>query len=138
MSDDKQQPNNEGTIANTITVTSGAFAGGKHGRATNIVYGSDVSQALAQAVQELQQALEVLNIPAEARDSINKDVTKLEAEAKKDQPDTDKVSGLLENIADKLKIVGIILSQVTALSGPAGKIAQLIGSSLKALGLGAG
>jgi len=133
---DTEQPTNEGTIANSITVSGGAFAGGKYGQATSNVFGADASQALAQAVHDLQRAIAALNLTPEARALVDKDVARLDAESKKTRPDATRMGELLESVADKLKLVGVIVAEVTALSGPAGKIAQLVGASLKALGLG--
>ena len=65
---------------------------------------------------------------------VEEDVTALATEAGKKQLDTQEVSNLLQRIAGKLKMVGVVLTEAIALSEPIKRIAEIAGVSLKSLG----
>ncbi|HWB84578.1 MAG TPA: hypothetical protein VG675_10590 [Bryobacteraceae bacterium] len=71
-----------------------------------------------------------------ARQALEEDVQKLESAAREPQPDRKKIGGMIETIAGKLKMAGVIAADVVALAEPLGKTAALFHLSLAWLGLG--
>jgi hypothetical protein len=51
------------------------------------------------------------------------------------RPSADRVGGILQSISGKLKMVGVVLTEVVALSEPVAKIASLLKIPLYLLGL---
>ena len=116
-------------------VTADVMAVGDNARASKQVIGSASREELAATVEQLSAALRALNLQPHAKDAIEEDVSALRSEASAEKPKPDRVESLLKNIAGKLKMVGVVLSDVVELSGPATKIASLVGLGGKLLGL---
>ena len=125
---------NEGIQADSVSAE--VLAVGRNAKATKIVKSAADSQKLLDALSELRQGLESLNLNAPAAAAVQEDVTTLENTIKQDQPDKPEVESILRGIAGKLKMVGIVLSEVIALSSPVSKIAAILSLSLKSIGLG--
>ena len=109
-------------------VVADVMAVGRNAKATKIVKSATDSQELLEALKELRHGLENLNLNAQAEAAVQEDVTKLENTIQQDQPDKPEVENILRGIAGKLKTVGIVLSEVIALSSPVSRIAEILSS----------
>ncbi len=128
-----ERAGNEGIQAQSVKAD--VLAVGRGAKAIKVVKGSVESLELIKAIAELRQGLDTLKLDAAARAVVEEDVSALGTEAEKKQPDAQEVSNLLQRIAGKLKMVGVVLTEAIALSEPIKRIAELAGVSLKSLGL---
>jgi hypothetical protein len=115
-------------------VNADVLAVGLNATASKTVYGGDQHAQVAQAVSQLVKALDALQLQANAKAAIAEDVTNLRAAVEKG-PSADRVGGILQSLAGKLRMVGIVLTQAAALSEPVTKIASLLRIPLHLLGL---
>jgi len=114
---------NEGIQANTVQAE--VLAVWRGAQATKYSTAAD-AEALSRAVGELHAAIAALALPAPARQVLDQDVRALADVAGHEQPDPQAARGLLKGIADKLKMVGIVLTEAVGLAEPVGKIANLL------------
>ena len=123
---------NEGIQANTVNAD--VLAVGRNAIASKTTYGGDSHAQLAQAVSQFVKALDALQLQAHAKEAIEEDLATLRAALEK-RPSADRVGGILQSISGKLKMVGVVLTEVVALSEPVAKIASLLKIPLSLLGL---
>ena len=116
------------------TVNADVLAVGRNATASKTVLGGDQHAQLAQAVSQLVTALNRLQLQARAKAAIAEDLTNLRA-AVETGPSADRVGGILQSLSGKLRMVGVVLTQVAALSDPVTKIAGLLKIPLHLLGL---
>jgi hypothetical protein len=95
-------------------------------------------EALARAVAQLREAIDGLALQPAAREVLERDVHGLAAAASLERPDANKAQIHLEGIADKLKMVGVVLTEVVGLVDPATRIANLLRIPLAFLTGGSG
>jgi len=124
---------NEGIQADNVTAD--VMAVGHGAQAIKTVYGALEQQRMLSEIAALRRGLDALGLDPNARAVVEEDVSKLEEASKKEKPDPAEVEGLLQSIAGKLKMVGVILAETLALNQPLKQIAALVGASLKTLGL---
>lgn len=122
---------NEGIQANTVTAD--VLAVGRGATATKNISGS--SPDVMKAIGELRTAIEALNLQPHAKAAIDEDLRTIDAAAQASPPEPERGGHALQNLAGKLKMVGIVLAEVVALSEPARKIAEMLQVPLRALGL---
>jgi hypothetical protein len=124
---------NEGIQGN---VTAEVLAVGRNATANKWVTISGENRAeIDDAIARLNKAIGELQITPAAQKSLNSDVAKLQSEAISEKPDPAKVKGLMETIAEKLKLVVEVTKDAVALVEPLGKIAGIFHLSLAAIGL---
>lgn len=123
---------NEGIQATTVNAE--VLAVGRNATASKTTYGADNQSQLAQAVAQLNKALDALQLQPHARAAIEEDLTRLRAAVEKKQG-ADRVGEILQGISGKLKMVGVVLAQAAALGDPMTRIAQLLQVPLRLLGL---
>jgi len=92
---------------------------------------AEAQQLLSQFRTELER---VLNDP-ERRAFVEEETKQLEKTLKEDAPSVDKISGLLESISKKLRLVGVVVANVQALAAPLGALAKMLRVPLHVLGL---
>ncbi len=115
----KRRPEtNEGIVGN---VTANVLAVGRGATAIQN-QGAPDTAALATAVAELRKAVEALALAPPAREALKSDLDALE----KAGPKPDRVGGILQSLSGKLKMVGAVLTESTALAVPLGKIAEAL------------
>jgi hypothetical protein len=120
---------NEGIQGN---VKAEVIAVGRHAQATKVTSASSAN-GIHQAILELRSAIGKIDLLPEARTLLDKDLSELAGATGSKEPDRGKAESCLKGIADKLKMVGIVLRDVAALAEPAKKIAELIGVTLSFL-----
>lgn len=113
---------NEGIQGN---VHAEVVAVGRQARATKYA-GAVPIEDMRQAIAQLRAAIGGIGLPPPALKVLDNDLTGLDAAAQSDRPDRQKTEAHLTGIADKLKMVGIVLADVAALAEPARKIAELV------------
>ena len=67
---------------------------------------------------------------------LDEDVSGLAQTAAAEKPDSERAKSHLKDIADKLKMVGIVLGDVASLVEPDRRIAELLGLPLSHINLG--
>lgn len=124
---------NQGIQGNVVAEV---LAVGKGARATKTVTvtGSDKAE-LATAIDRLQKAIAALPVSPQARAVLATDAGELEKVVQAKKPDAAKVSGLLERISGKVKMLGEITKDVTGIVSPLVKIAGVFHLSTAVLGL---
>jgi hypothetical protein len=122
---------NEGIQANNVTAD--ILAVGRGAKAIKIVRSAAEAHELIKAIRELQQGLDELNLNPTAREVVEEDITELENIVILKHPDPEEIERLLKSMANKLKMVGVILAEVIALSTPISKIVKILGLSLKVM-----
>jgi hypothetical protein len=129
----KKQPKQviEGIQANTVTAE--VLAVGRGAQASK--YSAGNAQDLAKAIENLRAGLEGLNLQPQAKEAIKEDLGELHAAAEGKQPQSDRAGRALQNLSGKLKMVGVVLSEVVSLSEPIRQIAGLLHIPLHILGL---
>lgn len=90
---------------------------------------------LARAIDQLGSALEALKLQPHAQAAITEDLTTLRTVAESNQAEPERAGNALQSLVGKLKMVGVVLSEVVALSEPVRKIAELLSVPLHLLGL---
>ena len=136
MTKQKRTPNrsgNEGIQADSVKAD--VLAVGRGAKALKIVKSDADILELAKAISELRKELEKLNMNGTARAAVEEDIAALETEAGKRPSDPQEMGNLLQRIAGKLKMVGVVVTEVGSLSESMRKLAELVGLSLKSLGL---
>ena len=123
---------NEGIQA--TNVRADVIAVGRGARASKRT--RDTSREVTIAVDRLRSAVEALNLPSHAQAAIRDDLTALHAVAESSASEPERASQALQGIAGKLKMIGVVVSEVVALSEPVRKIAELLRIPLQAVGLG--
>jgi|SRR5271165_4931896 len=122
---------NEGIRANSVTAD--VLAVGRGAQATK--YSAGNAQDLAKAIEQLRAGLECLNLQPQAKEAIKEDLVELNAAAESKQPQADRAGRALQSLSGKLKMVGVVLSEVVSLSEPIRQIAGLLQIPLHMLGL---
>jgi type IV secretory pathway VirJ component len=123
----RQGSRNDGIQA-TI-VRADVIAVGQNAQATKHVAAED-SQALLRAVGQLRQAIAGLELQPGAREVLEQDVRSLAESAQSGHQDKSEAKRHLDGIADKLKMIGVVVSEAAGLAEPLVKIANLLGISL--------
>jgi hypothetical protein len=118
----RQRGGNEGIIGN---VTANVLAVGQGATAIQN-QGSADTAALAGAIGDLRKAIDALGLTAPAREALKSDLDALEKAGKGAEPKPDRIGGILQSLSGKLKMVGTVLAETTALAGPVGKIAEAL------------
>jgi hypothetical protein len=114
---------NEGIQAKTVQAE--VLAVGRGARAIKSVAAGD-AEALAQAIAQLREAIAGLGLQPAAREVLERDVSALAEDVQSGGTDGGKAESRLRGIADKLKMVGVVLGDVAALAEPVTKIAGLL------------
>lgn len=117
---------NEG-IQGSVNAQVVAVGRGASAHLTN--YGSDSAQLLA-SIEGLQAALASMNLSQPAREAVADDVKRLQETASQPKVEPQKVAGVLESLAGKLKMVGVVLKDAVEIAGPVKQIAALLHLSL--------
>jgi hypothetical protein len=115
-------------IGNTIVT-------GKNPRATTTILVTEERQQLYAAVREIQEALNSLSLQPQAKAVIKEEVDELHAATSATDVKADRVSSILKNLSGKLKMVGVVVSEVVALSEPLQKLAGMLHIPLHMLGI---
>jgi len=124
---------NQGIQANTVTAD--ALAVGTHATATKQVTIGETPQAFLQAIAQLRSALDGLGLPAPAKHVLADDIEKLTAATTTPKPDSARIQSHLKSFCDKLRMVGVVIKDVTELWEPVKKIAERAIIPLHLLGL---
>jgi hypothetical protein len=124
---------NQGIQANTVTAE--VLAVGASATAHKQVTMGATPQEFLQAVAQLRSALEGLTLPAPAKHVLADDIKALTAAISSAKPDSANVQSHLKSLSDKLKMVGLVMKDVTQLWEPAKKIAELAMIPLHLVGL---
>jgi hypothetical protein len=123
---------NQGIVGNVnasvVAVGSGATAI-QTGRSTD-------GPALSEAIGELRKAIDALALKPPAREALAGDLDALEKAGKNAAPKPDHIGGILQSLSGKLRMVGVALTETTALAEPLGKIAAALRVTLSFLGIG--
>ena len=121
---------NYGIQADTVKAKN--LAVGPHARATIIEQdGAQIDEAL----RELRHMIDRLELQVAAHDLLVSDLSAIETEAKKDEPETDRIESLLKGLAEKFKMAGVIVKEGSGFIEPIKKIASAFGVGLAMLGL---
>ncbi|MBS1853719.1 MAG: hypothetical protein JST11_00020 [Acidobacteria bacterium] len=118
----KRQGANEGIIGN---VTANVLAVGQGATAIQNQGAADTA-ALSGAIGDLRKAIDALALAPPAREALKDDLDALEKAGKGAEPKPDHIGGILQNLSGKLKMVGTVLAETTALAGPVGRIAEAL------------
>jgi hypothetical protein len=119
----KQNAVNQGIQAQTVRAK--ALAVGSNASVT-YTENSAAPEELRTTLAALEAAIDRLGLTPVAHEAVKEDLGKL-AEAAGEQPNPERARSLLESIAGKLKMVGVIAADVAAFAEPARKIAGLLG-----------
>ena len=84
------------------------------------------AEALAKAVGQLREAIAGLGLQPAARAVLERDVEGLAEATRSHRPDAPKAETHLKGMAEKLKMVGIVVKEVVGLAEPVSKIAALL------------
>jgi hypothetical protein len=104
-------------------------------RATASKSASGDPQPVAQAIAQLQAALASLSLEPQAKAGIASDLAVLQATAPPNIPQAERAGHALMSLTARLKAVGVVLSEVVALSEPVSKIAEWLKVPLHLLGI---
>jgi hypothetical protein len=85
---------------------------------------------IAIELKRLETVISELKLPAYSVVVLNEDLEKLSSVSRKTPEDKAAVSGILEGLISKLKMVGVAVQAVTSLHDPLVKIAQWFGVQL--------
>jgi hypothetical protein len=124
---------NQGIQANTVSAE--VLAVGTRATAHKQMTVGATPQELLQAVAQLRSALEGLTLPAPAKQVLADDIKALTAATSAAKPDGADIQSHLKSLSDKLKMVGLVMKDVTGLWEPAKKIAELAMIPLHLVGL---
>lgn len=124
---------NQGIQARNVVAE--VMAVGSKSRAIKRATGRTDAVALVQAITQFRRGLRSLELDSAALAVVEEDVKKLELSVQAEEPEAREVEGRLQNIADKLKMVGVVLTEAVALREPVQKMAELLNTSFKGLGL---
>ena len=83
----------------------------------------------------MRSALEGLTLPVTAKQVLADDIKGLTAATSAAKPDADNIQSHLKSLSDKLKMVGLVMKDITELWEPAKKIAELASIPLHLMGL---
>jgi multidrug efflux pump subunit AcrA (membrane-fusion protein) len=125
-------PVNEGIQATSVSAE--VMAVGRNARAFQSTEHASSQQELLQAVAQLRQGLESLQLQAHAKAAVDEDMAKLQSAAESRDHKADHAGHILESLSGKLKMVGVVLSEAVHLSEPLRKIAELLHIPLHLLG----
>ncbi len=81
-------------------------------------------------MEQLRQAIAGLELQPAAREVLEQDVHALAETARSGQHDRSEAERHLKGIADKLKMIGIVMTEAAGVARPLVKIANLLGISL--------
>jgi len=84
------------------------------------------AEVLAKAVGQLRVAIAGLGLQPAARAVLERDVEGLAEATRSHRPDAPKAESHLKGMAEKLKMVGIVVKEVAGLAEPVSKIATLL------------
>jgi hypothetical protein len=124
---------NQGIQANKVTAE--VLAVGVRATAHKEVTKEATPQELLQAVAQLRNAFEGLTLPVPAKQVLADDIKALTAATSTAKPDSANIQSHLKSLSDKLKMVGLVMKDVTQLWEPAKKIAELAMIPLHLVGL---
>ncbi|HEY6434590.1 MAG TPA: hypothetical protein VIZ17_21655 [Acetobacteraceae bacterium] len=122
-----QSSRNDGIQASTVQAD--VLAVGQNARATKHV-AAEESRVLLGAVEQLRQAIAALELQPAAREVLEQDVHALAETARSGRHDKNEAERHLRGIADKLKMIGIVMTEAAGVAQPLVKIAHLLGLSL--------
>lgn len=127
MSDTTHPPQtqvNEGIQATSVSAE--VMAVGRNATAIQNLDRTNDQQELLQEVEQLRKGLESLNLQPHAKTAIGEDMAKLQSATESREPNSDHVGQILASLSGKLKMVGIVLSEVVNLSEPVKKIIKIL------------
>jgi hypothetical protein len=124
---------NQGIQANAVTAD--VLAVGRNATAHKQVTMGATPQELLQAVAQLRSALEGLALPGPAKQVLADDIKALTAATSAAKPNSANIQLHLKSLSDKLKMVGLVMKDVTQLWEPAENIAKLAMIPLHLVGL---
>ncbi len=93
------------------------------------------SRSVLKTIEQLKLALEALNLQPQVTADIAEDLASLHEMARGKHTEPERAGSIMQSLATRLKEVGIVVSEVVALSGPLGKIADWLRVSLHTLGM---
>jgi len=128
------RPTPEGGIVAT-NIRAEAIAVGPHATAIVNARSSRDDAQLLQAVLDLRYYIQSLHIDPQRHALLEGDLRRLERLAQKDAPDPEKVQGVLERFAEKLKKAGVVVKETAELIEPIKTITAVVGVALATLGL---
>ena len=117
-------------------VKAEVLAVGRGAQAVKVVQGPLDSEALESILGDMRAAIAALQLTPIAHETLNRDLGQLEEAVKTPKPDRDRIGGVLTNLAGKLKMVGVVLTDGLALGESFKKIAAMVHLPLRALGIG--
>lgn len=126
MAHDRKGAANYGIQASQVTATVLAVGTGAVASQRLELRAGDVHRLVA----ELRQALSAEVADPTQRAILEQDVQQIERAALTEAPDKDQVSGLLNGLVTKLKLVGVVLSAATSLAKPLLALARFVGVPL--------
>jgi len=132
MKDRNPRGGNEGIIGN---VTATVVAVGQGATAIQNNAATD-APALGNAISELRKAIDALGLQGPAKEAVASALEALEKAGTSKEPKPDQVGGILQSLSGKLKMIGVVLTETTALAVPAMKIADALRVTLSHLGIG--
>jgi len=118
--------NNRGGIY-AHNVNAKVIAVGDNASATGTIYNISDNKHILQSLAELKQELQARVSDEGKRRIVEKDVKALEEMVNSNTIDNAKAKSMLETIADKVKLVTSVISDVTSLTATIQKIAAAIG-----------
>lgn len=117
---------NQGIQAQNVTAE--VMAVGKGATATKVAGAG--TEELPRLLEELRGGLARLPLSPPAKQALEEDVAKLDKAATSNAPAPERVGGILESLAGKLKMVGVIVGEAAEIAAPIAKIAGLFGLPL--------
>lgn len=127
-----QPAGNYGIQANSVI--GEVMATGTNASASKTVFGTEDRKQLQDAVQQLRDSLGRLDLAAPAKAILKEDTDALAEAVTEKQLEPAKVGGLLKGLSDKLRMAGIVVSDVVALSEPVRQLASLLKIPMHMLG----
>src|SRR3954452_15263078 len=104
---------NQGIQANTVTAD--VLAVGTHATAHKQVAIGATPQDFLNAIAQLHSALNYLALPTSAEQVLSADIKELTAATTTPKPDNARIQSHLKGLSDKLKMVGIVMKDITEL-----------------------
>jgi hypothetical protein len=126
MEHDRKGAANYGIQASQVTATVLAVGTGAVASQRLELGAGDVHRLVA----ELRQALDAAVADPAQRAILERDVEQIERAALSETPSKQEVSGLLNGLVTKLKLVGVVLSTATSLAKPLIALARFVGVPL--------
>jgi hypothetical protein len=124
---------NEGIQANVVKAD--VLAVGRGAKAVKTVFAEGDRKALLEAVAQIHNELDRLNLDPSHRQEVKRHATELERSVTSKQANPKEIEGALGKFIGKLKELGVIVKEAAGLVAPIRVIAGLLHVSLSSLGV---